>query len=262
MPALAKMDKFSAEYLKNKRHFAIMNPFAENIAQSVIEKALKKNVGKGKYKVKFTAYTLSSLKKGIFKNLEILGKDIEIDSIPLPYFSIKSVTDYNWIDLEQNPILAKTDMTFSYELGLDENSLNTALKQKDYEKVLEKLNKRAYPIFEMHNVRVKIKANRAYIIMDYSLPLTNSKKIRSFMVSSNFKAENGIIKASNLTIDKAYGNLQLEKVMNLINSINPLTFTISQLKENNCKGRVESVNIVDDIIQVNGKIFVEKYKGD
>ena len=33
-------------------------------------------------------------KKGIFKNLEITGKDLTIDEIPVPYLKIKTETDY------------------------------------------------------------------------------------------------------------------------------------------------------------------------
>ena len=262
IPVFAKTDRLEAEYLKNKKHFSMLNPLAESAAEKIIEKSLKKKIGSGKYKAKFSAYTLSSMKKGIFKTIEIQGKDLEIDSIPIPYLNVKSVSDYNWIDITQNPVIVKTDMELVYQLGLNETSINAALKQKDYQKFLDKLNKRAYPLFEMHNVQVRIKNNRAYIIMDYTLPLANSKKVKTFMVSSKFQAENGCIKPDNINIDKTYGNLQLDKVINLINLINPLSFTISQLKENNCQGRVESVNIVDNIVQVNGRIFVEKYKGE
>ena len=39
MPAFAQADKTSAEYLKNKKHFAIMNPLAEKIAEKAIKKS-------------------------------------------------------------------------------------------------------------------------------------------------------------------------------------------------------------------------------
>ena len=66
MPAIAKVDKTSAEYLKTKKHFAIMNPIVENIAEKAIKKTLQKEIGEGRYKVKFEGYTLGSMKKGIF----------------------------------------------------------------------------------------------------------------------------------------------------------------------------------------------------
>ena len=58
-PAFSKTDTLSEDYLKNRRHFSIMNPFAEHAAQSVIKKSLKKET-KGKFKVKFDGYHWNS----------------------------------------------------------------------------------------------------------------------------------------------------------------------------------------------------------
>lgn len=262
LPALAKTDKTSADYLKNKKHFAIMNPFVENVAQKVIKKALKKEIGDGSYKVKFEGYTLSSMKKGIFKNLEVTGKDLTIDEIPVPYLKIKTETDYNWVDFNEDPIKIKSDITALYELELTEKSINAALKQKDYQKTLDNLNKRAYPLFTMHEVRVKIRHNKIHIIMSYSLPLASNNKKKTFMVSSNFQVDNGKIKASNIGIDNAYGNLPIDKVANLVNLINPLSFALAQINDSDCRGQVENIKIDDNIIQINGRIFIVKNKGE
>ena len=35
IPAFAKLDKTDAEYLRNKKHFSIMNPLAENIVKKI-----------------------------------------------------------------------------------------------------------------------------------------------------------------------------------------------------------------------------------
>lgn len=259
---IAKTDRTSAEYLRNKKHLAIMNPIAESTVQKIIKKVLKKEVGKGDYNVKFTGYTLSSMKKGIFKTIEIESENLTIEEIPIPYVKVKTVTDYNWIDITQKPPIVKTDMIFDYNIELTEKSINSALKQKNYEKKLENLNKKAYPLFEMHDVRVKIRHNKILIIMDYSLPLASNKQIKTFMVSTNFKVENGKIIASNIGLDNAYAKLPLEKVVNLINLINPLSFTLSQINDTHCKGQVESVNIENNIVRVDGKIFVLKHKGE
>ena len=46
-------DKLSEDYLKNNKHFAIMNPIAESIAEHAIKSSLKKETGTN-FKVKFT----------------------------------------------------------------------------------------------------------------------------------------------------------------------------------------------------------------
>ena len=97
MPVFAKTDKTSIDYLKNKKHFAIANPIAENFVEKLINKVLKEKVGRFKYKTKFEIFTLSSLKKGIFKRAEVTAYDFTFDNIPVKYVNIKSLDDYIWI---------------------------------------------------------------------------------------------------------------------------------------------------------------------
>lgn len=257
-PAFAKAEKNSKDYLQNKKHFAIMNPIVEGFAERAIKKILKKETNKN-FKVKFDGYTLSSMKQGVFKNLEMSGEDFKIDDIDIVYLSIKSVTDYNYIDYRQKPIVMKSDMVYAYEIHLNENSINTALDKKDYKKVMEKVNNIAYPMFLINDVRIRIKNNRAHVIVDYNFPLAKTKKDRTFAMSSKFKVDkttNKII-ADDVAVASAYGNLQSSKVANLINLLDPLSFTLKLVDKKKCNGRIENVKIVDDIVQISGKIFVK-----
>lgn len=257
VPAFARVDKADAEYLKNKKHLALMNPLVEKIAEKAIKKSLKKKIGNGRFKVKFEGYTFGSMKKGVFKNLEVIGKNLEIEEVPVPYLRLKNITDYNRIDFKEESVKIKSDMNFAYEMELTEKSISAALKQSDFKKTLEKVNKKAYPLFALNDVRIRIKHDKVHVIMDYFLPLSNSSKNRTFMVSTNFKVENGKIMATNVGIDNAYGNLPIDKVTNLINLIDPLTFTLAQLNEQKCETKIENVKIEDNIIKINGKIYVK-----
>lgn len=253
------VDKKSAEYLRNKRHLSPMNPIVESIAEKAIKKSLKKETG-AKFKVKFEGYTLSSMKAGVFKNLVIKGKNLTVEDIFLPYLELKTVTDYNRIDYTQNPVVAKSDMVFEYNLGLSEKSINDALKSKEYQKTIEKINKRAYPLFVLSDARIRIKDNRVYVIMSYNFPINPAKKDKTLVISTDFNVENGHIKAKNVGLNSAYGNLPIDKVTNLINLLDPLTFTLDVMNDNKCKSRIENVKIEDNIFQINGKMFVEGSK--
>ncbi len=257
-PVWAKTDTTSKEYLQGKKHFAIMNPLAESIAQSVIKRSLKKDTG-ANFKVKFDGYTLSSMKQGIFKYLEITGRDVDVDGINVPYLKVKTVSDYNWIDYTQDPVVYKTNMTFYYDMTLNEDSINNALKTKEYQNTLKKINDIAYPLFEMKGVKVRILNDKMYIITEYNFPISPSKNNKTFMMASDFKVENGKIIAKDVSIHEAYGNLSISKVTNLVNLLNPLAFTLSAMDSKKCKGKIENVNITDNKIQIDGKIFV---KGD
>ena len=168
--------------------------------------------------------------------------------------------DYNSIDYTKNPIEFKCDMTYAYDLLLDDEAINTALKNAGYNKTLARVNKIANPFFVVKGVRTKIVDDKMYIITDYNLPLSTSKD-RSFVAKSNFEVVNGKIKAKNVSIDSAYGNLGLNKVANLINYLNPLEFTVDILESGKQKTTIENVNIVDNKVKVSGKIYIKGVNG-
>ena len=255
-PVFAKTDRLSEDYLKTGRHVAVLNPFAEGIVEHAIKRAIKKEA-KGKYKVKFRGYTLESMKKGIFKYLEITGKNINANDIHIPYCKIKTVTDYNWIAYNQDPVVFKSDVTFDSVVHLSEKTINDALQTEEYNKVLRKINKLAFPLFTINKVTVKIRHNKVHIIMFYNSPLKPKPQDKTFMVTSGFKAENGKIKTYGIGFDNAYGNLPLNKVTNLVNLINPLEFTTNLLNNEKSKCVIEKLKIEDDIIIINGKIYVK-----
>ena len=257
MPVFAQNNKITEEYLKNKKHFSVMNPIVENIAEKAIKTKLKKDLGKGRYRVKFDGYSLGSMKCGVFKNLEVIGKNFKINDIEVPYLKLKNETDYNWIDFSEKTVRIKSNIVFNYDLELTEKSVNSALKQKDFEKNIEKINQKAFPLFALKEVTIRIHNDKVFMIMDYFLPISGDKKIRKFVVSSKFKVDNGKILADSININTSYGNIPIAKVANLINLLDPLTFTLIKINEQNCKSQIENVIINDDIIKINGKIFIK-----
>ena len=252
----ASQDKCSKEYLQSKKHFSLSRIIAEKIATRGIKSALKRETGV-KFDVKFEGYTASSIKKGVFKTIELTGKDAKIDGIDVPYIYLKSLDNYNYIDYNQNPVVYKTDMSFAYDLLLSEESINQALEKSDYNKTLTRVNKLAGSLFAIKKVRTKIVTNKLYIIMDYNFPIVKSSRDKSFVTSSDFQVVNGKIKAKNVHIDSVYGNLGLDKVANLINLLNPLEFTLSKIDDNEYNGKIENINIVDNMVKVDGKIFIK-----
>ena len=255
LPSNAFVDRYSKEYLQSKKHFAIINPIVENAVEAAIKKELKKQTG-AKFNVKFDGYTTSSMKKGIFKYLEISGKNPKVDGVPLEYAHLRTLTDYNYIDYKQSPVVYKSDMTFAFDIILSEESLNAALDDNKYKKVTDKVNKLASPFFTIEKVQTKIRQNKLYMVIDYNFPVARSSVNRTFITSSDLKVQNGKIVAKNVYYDSKYGNLGITRVANLMNLLNPLEFTLQLMDAKNCKGNVENVNIVDNKIKVDGKIFV------
>lgn len=251
-------DKYSEEYLKKHKHFALMNPLSDNIVEHCIKKALKKETN-AKFDVKFSSYTLSSLKKGIFKSIEIEGKNVQVEDITLPYVHLRSITDYNYIDYSDSPIKFKSDMEYDYNLILSEDSINSALSRKEYTKVLDKVNNIAYPLFVAKSLSTKIMNDRMYLVLTYNFPISPSENDKKFVTSSKFEVVDGKVIAKDVRLDSVYKNLSARKVANLINLLNPLEFMLELIDSKKYKGKIQNVNIVDNIIKVNGRIYI---KGD
>lgn len=256
MPAFSAVDKHTEEYLKNNKNPFSASFLGESIVSSSIKHALKKEAP-GRYKVKFKGYSLSSLKKGIFKYLEVTGKNVTADDIKIPFINIKTVTDYNWIDYNQNPVVFKSDIECDFIAHLSETTINDALASKDYERVLRKVNKRAFPVFEINEVRVNLKNNKMYVIMDYNFPLARRDKDLSFTVSSKLKVVNDEVRVMDVLCDGAYKNLQTSKVANLLNMLNPLTFAVKLIDDKHGEVRIKEIEISDDIVIINGKIYIK-----
>ena len=252
-------DRYSKEYLQSKKHLSVINPIFERAVENMLKKELKKETG-ANCKVSFKGYTTSSIKKGIFKKLELSGNNLKVSGIPLEYAHLKTLTDYNYIDYKKSPIVYKSDMEFAYDIILTEEAINIALDNKKYQNVIARINKMAYPMFCIDKVRTKIIKNKMYLIIDYNFPIGRSNRERTFVTSSDLRVEKGKIYASNVHIDSIYGNLGLDRVANLINLLNPLEFTLNLMDSKNCKGNVENVNIVDNKIKVDGKMFVSGEK--
>ena len=255
IPANAQVDKNSQEYLQGKSHFSLTKPLTEYTVKKSLKSALKKETN-ADFDVKFEGYTTSSIKNGVFKYLELEGENVNYQDIIIPYVHLKSLTDYNYVDYTQSPMIFKSDMTYEYELLLSEDTINKALKDSKYNKVIENVNKIAYPLFVVSGANIKLDNNQMYIVTSYNLPFTNGKD-RTFVAQSDFEVVDGKIKAKNVNISTAYGNLGLNKVANLINYLNPLEFTMKLLDDNKHKSTIESINIVDNKVKVGGKIYVK-----
>jgi len=259
IPTFAETDKFSEDYLKNKKHFAIANPLTEGLIERALKKILQKET-QADFKVKFSAYTLSSLRRGIFKSIDLEAEDLIVEDIPIPYAHLKSILDYNYVDYKSRPIAFKSNMEFEYELLLSDETINEALKRKEYYEVLGKVNKLAYPLFEIRKVKTKIIDDRLYIAVLYNFPINPNEKNKIFIVSSLFSVKNGKIVASDISLDEAYKKISLRKVSNLVNLVNPLEFMLSLLDSKKSKGTVKNLEFVDNKIKVNGTIFIKEQK--
>lgn len=257
VPVFSASDKTSEDYLKNNKNPFSMSFVGEHVVKSGIKHALKREAP-GRYKVKFKGYSLTSLKKGIFKYLEVTGKNVDAQGVEIPYLNVKTITDYNWVDYNQDPIVFKSNMELDCVLHLSDKSINDILKMAEYKKALAKINGKLYPMLVINELEVKIEDNRVHIKIFYNFPLALRDKDKKVIVSTRLKVSNNKICTYDVAFDKLYGsNLPLQKVTNLVNLLNPLNFVVKLIDGNQGNGKIEDIKIIDDIVIINGKIHIK-----
>ena len=246
-------DKYSEAYLKGKKHFSLLTPLAET-ATSIIIKSTLKSEAKGKYKVKCSAYNLSSLKKGILKNIEVYGKNVYLETVKIPILNVKTVTNYNRIDYTQNPIVIKSDIILDYYTEINENTLKQIIETEKYKEQIKKVNYILSPLITIENINISLINNKIRLDIAYNFPLTKRKSSQICSVTSKIKVFNNKLHLFSDETDKSYTEYKLAKIINLLD---PFNFSSDFLNENKCNIKVEHVNIIDNIIRINGRIFIE-----
>ena len=112
-------------------------------------------------------------------------------------------------------------------------------------------------IFQKYPYQLKIKNDRLHTIMSYNFPLAPKEKDRTFMVTSKLKIVNNEIFPDDVSYNSVYGNLPIQKVINLINMVNPMNFVVKMADSKQSKAKIKEIKIVDDIVIINGTIHIK-----
>ncbi|MBR1908098.1 hypothetical protein IJ818_04090 [bacterium] len=235
---------------------------AEKLGESIIRKQIKKETGQ-KFKVSLKSYSLSDLKRGIFKSLKITGKNIDIDGIKVSLFEAKTLCDFNYFDLSSDEIYNKSNVLMDYSLIITESDLKNTVDSKDYNAILQKvdLNALGIKLIKLESVDVAIKNERLHVMLNVSSGITNLFNKASnlkFEVSTALKVVDGKINTYDVRLENSNRQLNIAKYLSLINFIDPLQYSLDAFAVKNGKLLINSTNIVDDKILVEGIIFIPK----
>lgn len=231
---------------------------SEKAGEMIIRKQLKKETGQ-KFKVSLKAYSVADLKKGIFKNLKITGKNLNLNGINITNFEAKTLCDFNYFDFSTSDIYNKSNILMSYSVVLTEKDLKTTVQSQDYDKIIKKIDLSAYGIklVKLDAVDVAIKNGRSHVMIDVSSSFTKSASLR-FEISSAIQVVDGKIKVYDVRLENSNRRLNIAKYIALFDFIDPLKYSLDVFSIPNGKLMVKTIDMLDDKILVEGIIFIPK----
>lgn len=234
---------------------------SEKIGEKLVKKAIKKNITSGDIKVNLYAYSVRDLKAGRFKSLEIDGKNVDIQGVYISSFNAKTLCNFNYIaNDKRGNYIVKEDIPASFNAIITEEDLNKTMLSSDYKRMIDDINSIGgnLNIFQITSTNIKLKNDKMYYVLKYSMPFV--RKTKELVITANLKVENGQIELANTSFLNNSMALDVDKLSKLINYINPLDFSAKILENKDAKFNIETVNISNGKITIDGNMTILKDK--
>ena len=234
---------------------------SEKIGEKLVKKAIKKTIVSGDIKADLDAYSVRDLKAGRFKSLEVSGKNVDIQGIYVSSFNAKTLCNFNYIaNDKRGNYIVKEDIPVSFNAVVTEEDLNKTMNSSDYKRMIDDINSIGgnFNIFQITSTNIKLKNNKMYYVLKYSMPFV--RKTKELVISADLNVENGQIVLANTTFLNNSMSLDVDKLSKLINYINPLDFSAKILENKDAKFNIENVKISDGKIVVDGSMTILKDK--
>lgn len=234
---------------------------SEKIGEKLVKKAITKNITSGDIKVNLDAYSVRDLKAGRFKSLEINGKNVDIQGVYISSFNAKTLCNFNYIaNDKRGNYIVKEDIPASFNAIITEEDLNKTMLSSDYKRMIDDINSIGgnLNIFQITSTNIKLKNDKMYYVLKYSMPFV--RKTKELVITANLKVENGQIELANTSFLNNSMALDVDKLSKLINYINPLDFSAKILENKDAKFNIETVNISNGKITIDGNMTILKDK--
>lgn len=234
---------------------------SEKIGEKLVKKAIKKNITSGDIKVNLDAYSVRDLKAGRFKSLEINGKNVDIQGVYISSFNAKTLCNFNYIaNDKRGNYIVKEDIPASFNAIITEEDLNKTMLSSDYKRMIDDINSIGgnLNIFQITSTNIKLKNDKMYYVLKYSMPFV--RKTKELVITANLIVENGQIELANTSFLNNSMALDVDKLSKLINYINPLDFSAKILENKDAKFNIETVNISNGKITIDGNMTILKDK--
>lgn len=231
---------------------------SEKVAESKIKEDLKKATNQN-FDVSVKSYSFQDFIHGRFKSIIISGKNINIEGAYLTSLELKTLCDFNHVQLNKSPIRFKENMIVGFSTVISDQDLMKTMKSNGYLDKLNCVNVEGCGItfFKLSGADVQIKNNKLYFTIRVTSQLLLAKPL-DIVMATDLKVEDGRIVFTKVNLGSLPKGIDLSKVAYRLNAMNPLTFSLDVLENENTKMCIKSVDIVGDRITVKGNIFIPK----
>lgn len=239
------------------------NFLGSKIAEHILKSEVTKNA-KGDFSVSVDSFSVSDLKEGRFKSLEIQGKNVVADGVYFSSMDIRTLCDFNYIvyDKQNSNAIFKEDFPLGFGVTFSEEDLNNTMKAVGYDQMIEKVNSfgKALALFDIDSTSVKIKDNKLIYVFNVNVPLLNFVSGSKFSVAliTDLRVENGKVILDNPELLNSYAKVDLGKLTSVFNYLNPLEYSLKVMKDKNADLKVQNVHIVNNKVNITGIINVPK----
>lgn len=231
---------------------------SEKIAQFRIKEELKK-ITKQDFDVSVKSYSLQDLLRGRFKSITISGENLNINGVYLTSLDLKSLCNFNYVQFDKNPIKFKENMIVGFWTVISDKDLMKTMQSNGYLDKLNCVNVHGCGItfFKLSGAGVDIKNNKLHFKVRVTSQLLLEKPL-DIEMATDLNAKNGRIALTKIDLKNVVKGVDLSKVANQLNSMNPLTFSLEVLENKNTKMCINNVEIIGNKIMINGNIFIPK----
>ncbi len=255
------------------------NFLARNIGAHAITKELKKTTN-SKINVKISNFYGVSLTDGIFKSLNLQGKNIKYEDMLISNFSARTLCQYNHIQLKDDKLTYVEPMVLGYDVDITNEDLNKTLNSEKFQQTLKKVNgdKFLSSLFKIENLTSQLSQDK--LSLNYKItPLPKANESLKSSSSSflknlaNLAGVSDLIKPVNVKMSaglKVVDNkiefcdfminsnkVDYSNFAPLINLFNPMNSKIQLDKYNEGDLKIDSIKINPSKISVNGVIIVQ-----
>lgn len=231
---------------------------SEKIAQIRIKRELKK-VTDQKFDVTVQSYSLMDSIRGRLKSITITGKELNIKEVYLTSLELKTLCDYNYIQINKNPVQFKENMVIRFTTVISDRDLMRTMDSTGYLNKLNCVNIQGCGItfFKLSGAGVSIKNNKLNFKIKVISELLLEKPL-DIAISTGLKVEDGRIVLTKVNLGSTKNKVDLSRVGYRIDAMNPLTFTLNILENENTKMCINDIKITGDRITVKGSVFIPK----